>query len=133
MKGVYVYTVGCMGLPGTEVALEELTCLLFGDMIMKGKVAKLADDLFVGGDTVDELYQNFKDVLEILSQNNLKLKARKTVIAPKSVILLGWVWSHGTLRASPHKLSGLSECDPPSTIKALKSWLGAYCHLSRGQ
>ena len=131
MKGVYVYTVGCMGLPGSEVALEELTCLLFGDMIMKGKVAKLADDLFVGGDTVDELYQNFKDVLEILSQNNLKLKARKTVIAPKSVILLGWVWSHGTLRASPHKLSGLSECDPPSTIKALKSWLGAYRHLSR--
>ena len=32
------------------------------DMIMKGKVAKLADDLFVSGDTVEELYQNFKNV-----------------------------------------------------------------------
>ena len=131
MKGVFVYTVGCMGLPGTEVALEELTSLLFGQMVMDGKVAKLADDLFIGGDTVKDLLINFEKVLQILSKNNLKLKARKTFIAPKSVTLLGWVWSSGSLKASSHKLLALSECDPPSTVKALKSWIGAFRHLSR--
>ena len=88
-KGVFVYTRGCMGLPGSEVALEELTNLLFGDMVMKGKVAKLADDLYVGGETIEELYSNFEQVLGILLENNLKLKAKKTYIAPKSVTLLG--------------------------------------------
>ena len=131
MKGVFVYTVGCMGLPGTEVALEELTSLLFGDMVMKGKVAKLADDLFVGGETIEELYENFEKVLEILTENNLKLKAKKTYIAPKSATILGWIWSAGSLQASSHKLCGLSECDPPGTVKGLKGWLGAYRHLSR--
>ena len=131
MKGVYVYTVGCMGLPGTEVALEELTSLLFGHMVMKGKVAKLADDLFIGGDTVEELYTNFEEVLGILQENNLKLKAKKTFIAPKSVMLLGWIWTSGSLQASPHKLSALSECEPPPTVKGLKSWVGAFRHLSR--
>ena len=131
MKGVYVYTVGCMGLPGTEVALEELTNLLFGHMVMKGKVAKLADDLFIGGSTVEELYANFEEVLGILQENNLKLKAKKTYIAPASVMILGWIWSSGKLQASSHKLSALSECDPPPTVKGLKSWIGAFRHLSR--
>ena len=120
-----------MGLPGTEVALEELTNLLFGHMVQKGKVAKLADDLFVGGDTVEDLFRNVEEVLDILQDNNLKLKAKKTYVAPKSVNLLGWVWSSGRLEASPHKLCALSECEPPPTVKALKSWVGAYRHLSR--
>ena len=131
MKGAYVYTVGCMGLPGTEVALEELTCKLFGDLVMKGKVAKLADDLFIGGNTPQELYDNFAEVLGILAENNLRLSSKKTIIAPKSVNLLGWIWSQGHLSACPHKLSALSECSPPPTVKALKSYIGAFRFLAR--
>jgi hypothetical protein len=131
MRGVLVYTVGCMGLPGTEVALEELTSLLFGHMVMKGQVAKLADDLFIGGATPEELHSNFEEVLGILLENNLKLSAKKTSVAPKSVGILGWVWTDGYLKASPHKLSALTECDLPKTTKALKSYIGAYRFLSR--
>ena len=131
MRGVYVYQVGCMGLPGTEVALEELTSLLFGHMVKEGCVAKLADDLFIGGNTLEELYNNFERVLKILHENNLKLNAKKTTIAPTSVIILGWLWSAGLLSGSPHKLLALAECEPPQTMKALKSYVGAYRFLSR--
>ena len=131
MKGVLVYTRGCMGLPGTEVALEELTSLLFGHMVMKGKVAKLADDLFIGAASPKELRANFEEVLQILLENDLKLNAKKTCIAPKSVVVLGWVWCSGYLKASPHKLSALTECEPPKTMKSLKSYIGAYRFLSR--
>lgn len=131
MKGVFVYTRGCMGLPGTEVALEELTSLLFGEMVMQGKVAKLADDLYIGGETIEDLYSNFEQVLGILLENNLKLKAKKTYIAPRSVTLLGWIWNAGNLQASPHKLTALSECEPPSTVTGLKTWIGAFRHLAR--
>ena len=130
-KGIRVYTAGCMGLPGTEVALEELTCLLFGDLVKQGKVAKLADDLFLGAATPGELLATFEEVLGILLENNLRLSAKKTFIAPRSVTVLGWIWSEGSLKASPHRLSALSECTPPETVTAMKSFLGAYRFLSR--
>ena len=91
MKGVMVYTVGCMGLPGTEVALEELTCLLFGHLVMQGKVAKIADDLMIGADNIEELHNTFEEVLQILQENNLRLSAKKTVICPKEWQILGWI------------------------------------------
>ena len=65
-----VYNVGCMGLPGVEVALEELTCLVLGDMVMEGKVSKIADDLFIGGNTPEELLSNFHLVLQKFLTNN---------------------------------------------------------------
>lgn len=131
MKGVLVYTAGCMGLPGTEVALEELTCLLFGHLVMQGKVVKLADDLFIGADNPSDLCANFEEVLGIMLENNLRLSAKKTIVSPRSVMILGWIWENGFLKAGPHRLSALSECDPPSTVKALKSYIGAYRFLSR--
>jgi hypothetical protein len=126
-----VYNVGCMGLPGVEVALEELTCLLLGEMVKERKVAKLADDLFVGGNTVQELRENFQRVLQKLMENDIRLSAAKTFIAPKTVNILGWVWSAGQIRASPHRLSALSTCQKPETVSALKSYLGSYRFLSR--
>ena len=130
-KGVVVYTRGCMGLPGSECALEELTTLLFKDMIDQGKVVKMADDLFFGGANDEELLQNFEEGLSILHKNNIKLNAKKTIIAPKSVTVMGWIWEDGTLRGSTHRLSALAEVPPPDTVKAMRSFLGAYRFLSR--
>ena len=86
-----VYNVGSMGLHGVEVALEELTCLILATLVKDGKVCKLADDLFIGGDTIVELKNNFHLVLDKLLKNNIKLSPTKTVIVPKSVAILGWV------------------------------------------
>ena len=130
-KGILVYNVGSMGLPGVESALEELTCLVLGDMVQEGTVCKLADDLIIGGNTVSELLENFKKVLHKFQLNNLKLSPTKTVIAPKSMSILGWEWSAGNLKASPHKTSALSACPQPSTVSGLKSFLGSYRFLSR--
>ena len=130
-KGLRVYNVGCMGLPGVEVALEELTCLILGDLVKEGKVAKLADDLLIGGNSPEDLRINMEEVLHRLLECNIKLSAAKTTIAPKSIDILGWVWSSGKLSASPHRLSALSTCSPPDTVTAMKSYTGAYRFLSR--
>ena len=53
-----------MGLPGTEVALEELTCKILGDLVMNGCVAKVADDLYIGGASEKDLLDNFRIVLQ---------------------------------------------------------------------
>ena len=130
-KGLLVYNVGVMGLPGVEVALEELTCLILGDMVKEGKVAKIADDLFIGGNSPEELKSNLQEVLIKLHENNIKLKASKTTVAPKEVTILGWIWNGGKLRASSHRLLALSTCTRPDTVTAMRSYLGAYRFLSR--
>ena len=130
-KGLFVYNVGVMGLPGVEIALEELTCLVLGEMVQEGKVAKIADDLYVGGNTPEELKTNLHEMLFRLHTNNIKLKASKTIIAPKEVTILGWIWSGGKLKASPHRLLALSTCEPPKTVTSMRSYLGAYRFLAR--
>lgn len=130
-KGIRVYNVGVMGLPGVESALEELTCLVLGDLVKEGRVCKLADDLFIGGNTVQEAMDTFKLVLHKLQENNIKLNPAKTVIAPKTVTVLGWTWTAGRLKASSHKLSALVSCPPPATVAGLKSFIGAFRFISR--
>jgi hypothetical protein len=130
-RGVRVYTLCAMGMPGSEIALEELMCRILGDLVMEGVVAKLADDLYVGGNSPSELLHNWERTLKCLKYNNLVLSASKTVIAPKTIPILGWIWSQGTLSASPHKVACLSSCELPSTNKELRSFIGAYKVLSR--
>ena len=130
-KGVRVYQRGAMGMPGTETALEEMMCRILGDLITEGSVTKIADDLYVGGPTPDDVINAWRKVLSALSRNGLKLCAAKTVCCPQSVTILGWLWCNGTLQASPHRLSALEAADLPKTVGQLRSYIGSYKFLSR--
>lgn len=130
-KGVRVYARSAMGMPGSETALEELLCRILGDLLEDGIVVKLADDLYCGADTPEELLDNWVCLIKMLQRNNLTLSASKTVIAPKSVSLLGWHWSQGTLKASSHRIATLSSCQPPTTVHGLRSFVGSYKVLAR--
>ena len=74
--------------------------------------------------TISELYSRLKE-------NNLRLSAHKTVIAPSWTVILGWIWSQGQLQASPHRLSSLAECQKPTTVSAMRSFIGSYRFLSK--
>ena len=129
-KGTYVYQRSVMGLAGSETALEELLCKVLGGLIMKGNVIKTADDLYCGAETPEELIKVWREVLHALLMNGLKLSPEKTVCCPTSVVVLGWLWENGTLRATPHRLNALEMCSPPETVRALRSYVGAYKYLS---
>ena len=130
-RGIRVYVRTAMGMPGSEIALEELTCRVLGDLVQEGIVAKVADDLYCGGSTPEELLQNWKRVLHALRRCDLNLSASKTVIAPKEAVILGWVWCQGTIRASKHRISTLTTCQIPATVAGLRSFIGAFKVLSR--
>ena len=130
-KGVRVFDRAAMGLPGSETALEELMNRVVGDLIMEGCVAKVADDCYCGSDTVEGALSAYERLLAAFSANNLGLNPAKTVIFPKRVVILGWVWEMGTLSASQHRIAALSVVEPPSTVKSLRSFIGAYKYLGR--
>lgn len=55
-----------MGMPGSETAPDELMSRVLGDLLEEGIVAKIADDLYCGGNSPGELLLNRKRVLKIL-------------------------------------------------------------------
>ncbi|XP_071110370.1 uncharacterized protein [Haliotis cracherodii] len=130
-RGVRVYARSAMGMPGSETALEELMCRVLGDLLEEGVIAKLADDLYCGADSPDELLRHWRRVLEALKHNNLRLSPNKTVIAPRTTTILGWQWHQGSIQASQHRISTLASCSPPETVTGLRSFIGAYKVLSR--
>ena len=130
-KGTYIYNRSVMGLPGSEAALEEVMSRVLGELVQSGSVVKLADDLYVGAQSVDELLQIWSQVLEKLRLNGIKLKPTKTICCPASTVILGWLWENGTLRPTTHRLNTLAVCDPPKTVKDLRSYIGSYKYMSR--
>ena len=130
-KGTRVYTTAAMGMPGSETALEEVVSRVFGSLLVSNQVVKIADNLFTGGNTLDELCNNWEQVLKAASRNSLNFSPSQTIINPKTTTILGWVWSQGTLSATPHSICTLKTCEAPRTVKELKSFIGAYKVLSR--
>ena len=128
-KGTRVYARAAMGMPGSTEWLDELIYRVLGDLIHEDVAAKIADDLYVGGSDAAELQYNWRRVLELFRKNNLRLKAPKTVIAPKRAVVLGWILNSGTITVSEHKINPLITASPPTTVKALRSWIGAYKHV----
>lgn len=78
-RGFRVYARSAMGMPGSETALEELICRVLGEFIKEGCAAKLADDLYCGSDTPQELISNWSRILEALNRCNLRLSATKSL------------------------------------------------------
>ena len=58
-RGTFVYKRAVMGLPGSEASLECLLCRILGDLMMQGRVVKLADDLYIGSNSVDQLCETW--------------------------------------------------------------------------
>ena len=130
-KGVRVYTRCAMGIPGSETALEELMCRVLGDLLQEGSVAKIANDLYCGGNSPQELLVNWRKVLLSLDRCNLRLSPEKTIVCPASATILGWIWCQGSIRASPHRIAALVSCEPPKTVRGLRTFAGSYKMLGR--
>ncbi|CAH1266400.1 B4GALNT2 [Branchiostoma lanceolatum] len=130
-KGIRVYCRSAMGMPGSETALEELMPRTLGDLLMRGMVAKIADDLYCGGNTYEELLTNWSAVLTALQSCDLRLSPSKTIICPAKTTILGWHWDQGKISASHHTLCTLSTTPPPPSVTALRSFIGSYKALPR--
>ena len=130
-RGLRVYQVAAQGMPGSSEALEEMLCAVLGDFVQQGFVAKIADDLTIGGSSITNLSENWSLVMGTLFRNGLKLKGVKTLIAPLHTQILGWDWHDGNIAASKHKISALVSCDPPKTVTSMRSFIGAFKTFNR--
>ena len=101
-------------MPDSTEHFDELMSRAIGVLMHAGKVIKIADYLYTGVNTIDELLSNWEHILQRFLQNNLL--ATKTVVCPVTTTILGWVWSSGKIQA---KITPLLKSSLPWTVKAL--------------
>ena len=117
------------GLIGQSEELDELLCKVLGQEMKEKKVARIADDIYIGGNDQKETADNYKRVLQKLQAANLKISASKTKVFLKSVDILGWKWKQGGfLSPSPHRVNALKNTKQTDikNVKDLRSYLGLY-------
>ena len=130
-KGIRIYAVEPQGLKNASEHAYERLARILGDLCQEGFVTRQADGIYVGANTLDELYVNLQRVLQRLKDANLTVKPSKFVIAPKKITLFGWEKNEDGWRPLEHTISPLTMAQPPTTVKQLRSWLGAAKQVSQ--
>ena len=97
---------------------------MFDNLLEKGVVTKIADDLSCGRDTQKDL-QNWQKVSQAVHKCDLCLSALKTVINSQTTTNVGWVWKSRTSLASSHHFATLTSCPEPDTVGQMRFFIGA--------
>ena len=127
--GMRYFKRSIQGLVGQTEEQDELLARVLHQELKDGICVKLADDIFSGGKTMDEAIDNWIRLMKVLDDNNLKISPSKTVLFPKQVDVLSWVWKEGGfLSPSPHRKLALQKVNYESikTVKDMRSYLGLY-------
>ena len=129
--GLRVYVVCPQGLRNSAEWGSEILARIYGDMVKERKITRIADQIYVLGNSIMELNANFQEVLQRCRRSNLTFKPSKVVICPSSTVILGWKKTDSAWSPTEHVLSPLSSAEPPSTVKKLRGWLGAFRQISK--
>ena len=67
-SGTLAYARAPIGLLGMDAVQEELTDKLLGDLVLRGAVAKVADNVYFGGSTLAELHEVFEEIVRLFPE-----------------------------------------------------------------
>ena len=129
-KGLMVYTVEPQGLLNSGEHAYERLGRIYGDMCKDEKMTRMADGLYILGNTYGELLENLREVFKRARAANLTFKPSKIIICPKETILFGWKKKGEAWLPTEHTVLPLVNAEEPSTIKQLRSWIGSYKQLA---
>ena len=129
-KGLRVYTCEPQGLKNASEHAYERLARIYGDLCESEKMTRMADGLFVLGQTQQDLHDNFKEVLDRARKCGLTFKPSKIIIAPLNTVLFGWLKQGDGWRPTEHTTSPLATSSLPVTVKQMRSWLGSFKQLS---
>ena len=89
-KGIRMYAVEPQGLKNASEHSYERLARVIGDLCQRGIVTRQADGVYVGGNTLTELYDHLTEVLQRFRDSSLTVKPSKFVINPNKIILFCW-------------------------------------------
>ena len=82
------------------------------------------DDVLVAGNSIQELHDNLRKVLDRFRQYRIYLKASKCEIAKKEVEFLGHIVNGREVKILPERIDAIKKLKPPKTRRQLRGFLG---------
>ena len=125
-KGTYIFLRSTQGFLNQSEGLEEMLSCVLQECVAQGWCRIHADNIYVMAHTMEQAVENWKQVLDLLLKNNLKLSPKKTSCFPAKLDLLGWTKEGKFLVPDVHRQNCLEKAERPSTVKELRSFLGSY-------
>ena len=129
-SGVYVYTASPQGLKNSSEVSYERLGKVYGPIVQKNQLTRMADGLYVLADSEEELLVNYEETLRKGGLAGFTFKPTKTVISPRNTTIFGWTLSDGEWKHQEHVISSLSRSERPNTVKQLRSFSGSYKQIS---
>ena len=120
-----IYLVQPMGYLNNNENADRVIQRVLQPVITEGKAARIADNLFTGGDTPKEAFANFRTILALCDNAWITFKAQKTIICLAKINILGCIWQDRTMTPSSHIFSTISKASFPIMVKQLRSFNGA--------
>ena len=89
LKGLRVYVCEPQGLKNASEHAYERLALVYGDMCAEDRMTRMADGLYILGNTLESLLDNFIEVLSRARFCGLTFKPSKSIIVPQTTTLFG--------------------------------------------
>ena len=122
-RGLFQFKVMPFGLHSAPATFQRLLDSLIGPDMDPHAFAYL-DDIIVLGETLEEHLENLQEVFRRLRAANLRLNPEKCDFCKKSLKYLGHVVTDEGIRTDPDKIRAIQEIPAPTTIRALRRFLG---------
>jgi hypothetical protein len=128
-RGLFEPLVMFFGLTNSPATFQSMMNKIFEKLIAKGHVVVYMDDILVFTNDLKHHRQVAREVLEILRQNDLYLKAVKCAFKQTKIEFLGMVIEHNSLSMDPIKVDRILSWPRPKNItdvQALAGFTGFY-------
>ena len=116
------YTRCCFGLSDSPQSMQRLKDWLTADL---DNVQGYIDDFLVFSATPEEHEAHLRWHFQKLHDAGLKIILKKTVLGRAEVKFCGYLISDDGIRPPPEKFDAIKNYPKPTTVKGLKSFLGA--------
>jgi hypothetical protein len=134
-RGLFEPLVMFFGLTNSPATFQSMMKKIFEKLIAKGHVMVYMDNIPVFIKNLEHHWQVVREVLEILCQNNLYLKATKCAFKQTKIEFLRMVIEHNHLSMNPIKVDGILSWPKPRNItdvQALAGFTRFYRHFIDG-
>lgn len=126
----YEFVVMPFGLSNAPSMFQALMNGIFRPLLRKC-VLVFFDDIFIYSTDWDTHLTHLQQVFDMLRHNNLKVKLPKCSFGQPQVSYLGHIISTSVVAMDPKKVQCIQEWPKPTTVKALRDFLGLAGYYRR--
>ena len=126
--GLFIFPRTPFGLKNAGQDFQRLMDEILGDV---PRVFVYIDDILVASETLDQHYDDVKNVFTILEQHGMVINRAKCVLAVPSVEFLGYRVDKDGITPLPERVLDIKKTPPPTTVKELQSFLGMINYYRR--